>query len=197
MVLSTISVVIPFPCSFILLNSAPWGSKLNSPIFLSFVSFMFLINGAQWGSVSCNFLNSSWLNFKGICCISYIMLSFCSTEQGFLHVWGAIFQMLSLPDHGGFCAYGDSYSKILCTNLFLSSSRSKGSYKCMDLRCEILFAKMISVLLCSKVTWLILAISVTLLFTFELMCAQWEIYAMEHGHILWLPLHHRGSMKVS
>ena len=86
----------------------------------------------------------------------------------------------------GDCFYGENSSNILCPNYFPSPFRSKASHNCMDLKCVMLSAKMLSLpFLCSEVTWLILAIIVPQLFTFELSGCAVKILCNRTWSHLW------------
>ena len=108
-------------------------------------------------------------------------------EQGFLCVWWKFFKLFPFLSKGGFHVYEVGWSsKILCPNSYLSPSESKESYKCTDLRFEILSAKYYLCLFVIKTTH-----GSGLQFQFpsclflNLVCVQSEIHTMEHGHILW------------
>ena len=82
--------------------------------------------------------------YHGVILIDLSLNFFCVYGGDFLN-----FKTPSLPEQGVCMFIGGCSSKISGPNSFPFPSRSKESYKCMDIRYEILSAKILSVpLLC-------------------------------------------------
>ena len=124
-------------------------------------SFVFLYNPPFW--IKCQWY-MLYLPYHDVICSTSARVSYLPEYEGLfpyllLSLWGQFFRMS-------------------CPNCFPSPSSSKESYNCMDLKHVMLSAKMLSLpFMCLGATWLMLAISIPQLFSFELhVCAVRNLY---------------------